>query len=67
MAIAKEFLHFPPDATVGEVLSAYRRRKAQWWWFLTPRLTLNTRSSTRAVTTASSAPEQRATSDTPAG
>lgn len=35
MAITKEFLHFPPDATIGEVLSAYRRRKAQWWWFLT--------------------------------
>lgn len=35
MPIVEEFLHFPPDASIGEVLREYRRRDAQWWWFLT--------------------------------
>lgn len=38
MPITKKFLHFPPDATVSEVLRAYHRRDAQWWWFLTTKI-----------------------------
>jgi hypothetical protein len=34
MDITKEYLHFPGTATIGEVLQAYRDRKAKWDWLL---------------------------------
>lgn len=34
MAITKDYLHFPGSATIGEVLQAYRHRKAEWDWLL---------------------------------
>jgi len=35
MPMTEDYVHFPSNATVGEVLRAYVDRNAQWWWRLT--------------------------------
>jgi hypothetical protein len=34
MAITKNYLHVPGSATIGQVLQAYRNRRAEWNWLL---------------------------------
>jgi hypothetical protein len=35
MSITKDYLHFPGDATIVQVLRTYLDRDAHWWWLLT--------------------------------
>jgi hypothetical protein len=34
MAITEDYMHFPGSSTIGQVLQAYRDRKAEWSWLL---------------------------------
>lgn len=34
MAITNDYLYFPGSATIGQVLQAYRERRAEWNWLL---------------------------------